>query len=170
MNKDRRNWFSSKRDGTTTKEDLQHFIDSLKNQIERLIDKHGHIAEKIIEFLKLVDAEIKEGTPTDKVIDRVLAQIKIKGDPDEKLYKFVQENLILFIIRAEQTLKLIKRYTEIDVGDAVIGSVTSDYESDRHKTASILLQSFVAEQGEEISRVESDTCIQVVYFAGVGSA
>lgn len=161
---ERRNWFSSKRDGTTTKEDLQHFFDNLKNQIERLLDKHGDIAEKIINFLKLVDAEIKEGTPTDRVIDSVLAKIKIKGDPDERLYKFIQNNLHGFIGAVEDFLEDIELFN----GDEeMLAPVHAKYESDRHKTASILLQSFVAEQGEEISRVESDTCIQVVYFAGV---
>lgn len=147
----------SRKDGTTMGEDLKAIFETEKNKLWDLVQKFGEPAEKIIDFLRLVNEKIQEGTQTDLIIDKVLAQIP--GHADEDIYKFIQAHLGGWIDSIEMLVDDIRR----NAGDEIAESYQADYESARHKTASILLQDYLASQGESVARHESDYTVQAVY-------
>ena len=143
MSKDRKLFSDS--DGTKIGEDLKAIIAEKRENLDRLFRKFAPTGEKLIDFLKAIDAEIREGTPTDLMIDKILSVIKIKGDPDERLYKFIQDNIGGFI---SQAVDLIEAIDESENDNAEFHSnsqyCVNAYESFRNKTASVLLQKFHA--------------------------
>lgn len=148
----------SRKDGTTIGEDLKAIFETEKNKLWDLVQKFGDPAEIIINAMRDANDAIREGMPLDKAIDFVLS--KIPGDADEKLYKFIQDHLEGWIDTCQSLLDGIKRNSG-DKGTAE--SYQLDYESFRHKSASILLQDYAASTGETIARHESDYAIQAVY-------
>lgn len=148
----------SQKDGTKIGEDLKEIYHEV---IDKLVRKYGDDAEKIIDFLKMIDEQIKEGTETDLIIDKVLSLIP--GHANEDIYKFIQDNIGDFISFAEDIIPKITDPFDFETED-LLKAETAEYESMRHKTASILLQDYLSTKGEAIERYESDTAIQTVYF------
>ena len=139
----------SKSDGTNTWEDLINIKNETISKMFSFIRKFGEEAEKVIDFIALIDDQIREGTQTDMIMDAVLAQIP--GSTDEAIYKFIQDNLGNFIDEAKEMLARIDEFV-------------ADYESLRMKTASVLLQNYLNLNGEDIDRVTADTTVQVTYY------
>lgn len=147
----------SQKDGTTLGQDLKAIFETEKNKLWDLVQKFGEPAEKIIDFLRLVNEKIQEGTPTDLIIDKVLEAIP--GHADEDIYKFIQENLEGWIDSIEMLVDDIRR----NEGSEIAESYQADYESFRHKKASVLLQDYLLSNGTDIARHESDYTVQAVY-------
>lgn len=148
----------SQKDGTTIGEDLKEIFETEKNKLWDLVQNFGEPAEKIIDFLRLVNEKIQEGTPTDLIIDKVLEAIP--GHADEAIYKFIQDHLGEWIEKAQEAVYLMIDLTKQDIP---VGSLASDYEALRHKKASVLLQDYLNSKGKVIERHESDYTVQAVY-------
>lgn len=147
----------SQKDGTTIGEDLKAIFETEKNKLWDLVKKFGDVAETIINAMRDVSDSIREGTPVDKTIDFVLS--RIPGDADEKLYKYIQDHLEGWIDSIEMLVDDIRR----NEGSEIAESYQADYESFRHKKASVLLQDYLLSNGTDIARHESDYTVQAVY-------
>lgn len=96
----------SKKDGTTFVEDVQDISEDVKAFIAGVPAKIKSIlpeAEDIVHAVEEVAAAVKDGTPVDVTIKRVLEHIP--GTKDEKMYEFVRTflgNLVVLLTRALQ--------------------------------------------------------------------
>lgn len=107
----------SKKDGTTFVEDVQDISEDVKAFIAGLPAKIKTIlpeAEDIVHAVEDVAAAVKDGTPVDVTIKRVLEQIP--GTKDEHIYEFVKSLLQKLSIQlnvaldAAQEVGPIKKY------------------------------------------------------------
>lgn len=91
----------SQKDGTTFKEDVEDII----FDIDHWVKKHLHISSPIIDAMQWVVDKIKEGTPTDQIIDNLITSLPDGVEPKVKaIYEWIQANLP----------KAIEIYTEYD--------------------------------------------------------
>lgn len=139
----KRQLFSSKRDGTKFKEDVEYYLTNFKKWVNENIE----ITEPIIKALEYIEDAIQAGTKTDLVIRFILSNIK--GQIDEQIYFFLQNNLHVIIEKIKGAVEDIGEMTEPEV------------ESFKMKTASLLFQRYKADRGEDWSRIDSDTVIQL---------
>lgn len=145
----------SNADGTTFGEDIRAIFSALLLKIKPWED----VAYKIVDFLERVDEAIKEGTPTDEVIDKVLAAIP--GSADDKIYEFIQANLGKVIEGFEGAISDITDWIELAQTLSSTPVADASYQSLKHKTGSIILKEYA--EGK-LNTVESDTVIQVVKY------
>ena len=144
----------SNADGTTFGEDVRAILSSLLLKIK----PYEEIAYKIVDFLERVDAAIKEGTPTDQVIDKVLAEIP--SSVDDAIYKFIQENLSKVIEGFEGVDATAKDWIELAENLLSAPEGIPSYQSLKHKTGSTLLKEYTG----DLKTVEADTIVQVVKY------
>lgn len=144
----------SNADGTTFGEDVRAILSSLLLKIK----PYEEIAYKIVDFLERIDAAIKEGTPTDQVIDKVLAAIP--GSSQEAIYKFIQENLSKVIEGFEGVDATAKDWIELAENLLSAPEGIPSYQSLKHKTGSTLLKEYTG----DLKTVEADTIVQVVKY------
>ena len=147
----------SDEDGTKFGQDVRTILANLKVHLQ----KWGGPAQQIIGAIKFVSEQIKEGTPTDAILDKLFKSTEFEFD--EKLYHYLQENLPLW-------LKVIEsKYRELSDAVGAFRSrineqlVSYETESVRHKTAAVLLRGFADRWGAQLEQFESDYVIQNVY-------
>ncbi len=149
--------FFSDEDGTKIGEDFRALVGDIELKLQMLFKKWGAPAERIIDALRFVSEQIQEGTPVDTIIDRFTDMIE--GEGDDALYAYLQTNLPAWVKRLEEIYAKWQAATD-DIEKLML---QGDYESARHKTASIFLQDFAMIEGEVLDRVDTDTVIQDVY-------
>lgn len=147
--------YFSREDGTTFSEDMNALFQEARAKFWELIRKHGDTAEDIINILKAVNDFIKQGTPADMIMDKLA--IQFPNFVGTEIFEFIQNRLPSFIEKAENFLQNIG----IDI------EAEANYESLRHKTASICLQDYLATKDVAIARVDADSVIQEVYRLSV---
>lgn len=146
----------SDEDGTKFGQDVKTILANLKVHLQ----KWGGPAQQIIGAIKFVSEQIKEGTPTDAILDKLFMSTEFEFD--EKLYHYLQENLPLW-------LKVIEsKYRELSTAaglDMILTEALVSYETEsvRHKTAAVLLRGFADRWGAQLEQFESDYVIQNVY-------
>jgi hypothetical protein len=146
----------SDEDGTKFGQDVRTILANLKVHLQ----KWGGPAQQIIGAIKFVSEQIKEGTPTDAILDKLFMSTEFEFD--EKLYHYLQENLPLW-------LKVIEsKYRELSTAaglDMILTEALVSYETEsvRHKTAAVLLRGFADRWGAQLEQFESDYVIQNVY-------
>lgn len=146
----------SDEDGTKFGQDVKTILANLKVHLQNW----GGPAQQIIGAIKFVSEQIKEGTPTDAILDKLFKSTEFEFD--EKLYHYLQENLPLW-------LKVIEsKYRELSTAaglDMILTEALVSYETEsvRHKTAAVLLRGFADRWGAQLEQFESDYVIQNVY-------
>lgn len=150
---EKRRLFSDK-DGTNFREDLHDIFLNLKHWVK----DHADITQPIINVLEEIKIQIREGSPVDQIIDLALSKLIIPGDPDEKVYKWFQDNIdkIISILTGED-----------QVFDEIFSNATSFADAELEaliaKVGSICVQEYAGENGKPMSRVDSDTLLQLTY-------
>ena len=145
----------SNSDGTKFGEDIRAIFSALLLKIK----PWEATAYKIVDFFDRVDDAIKEGTPTDQVIDKVLAAIP--GAADDAIYAFIQANLGKVIEGFEGVIADVTDWIELAENLNSAPEGLASYQSMKHKTGSIILKEYA--EGK-LNTVESDTVIQVVKY------
>ena len=154
----KRRLFSDK-DGTKFGEDLDFFLSSFKHWVKDHLD----ITEPIIDALKKIEIEIQNGTPTDLIIDKIISELPEGLEPAVKaVYEFFQNN----IHKAIEILVGIDAKFDDFVNTHPI-KTDSEHEADKFKLASIMVGLHQEAAGKPMSRVDSDTLVQLTYKVAV---
>lgn len=127
----------SKKDGTTTKEDIAAIKQNIKARFEHLpieLKKLLPIAEDIVIYLQLLDDMLEEGHPVNEAIEKVLALTKT--EVDDELYELFKVFMVDFAHIAESIFDELsewvtsfqKRETAVDILSAY--TLSSELQAD----------------------------------------
>lgn len=157
--------FFSQKDGTTLGEDAAALFNEWKIKVIDCVRKFGPIAEVFVNVMDDIVDATREGMPADRAFDFICS--KIKGEVDDNLYHFIQDNLPLWVEKIRAFTDKLNDM-QLDPGDR--DNVQLEFETTRMKTASVAVQMHLHNLGHQVSRRETDTAVQNVFYVSSKNA